>query len=345
MSEIPVIDFASFLQGTPEQAQNTAKQVFEAFRDVGFAYLSNHGVPQSMVDKAFIWSKRFFSLPQSEKDKAPHPDEGANHRGYSRVGREKVSQMVFDQSSLDMLRKVPDEKESFDIGYEDDDEGPANIWPPEESIPEFRKFFTTEFYPTCHMAGLDILRALAAGMGLDERHFHLYHSKPANQIRLLHYPAVEEAALRGGEKERIGAHTDFGTLTLLFQDEVGGLEVERINQDGKGEGGFVPAPYVKGTMVVNIGDLLMRWSNDVLHSTTHRVRAPPASTAAERDRSDEEGGRKKMVRERYSIPYFIAPVRDAVVDCLPGCCGPERPKKYEPIAAWEYLNMRMNASY
>lgn len=134
------------------------------------------------------------------------------------------------------------------------------------------------------------------------------------------------------EGRRIAAHSDFGTMTILFQDEVGGLEVEDIHEKGK----FNPAPHIPGTAVVDIGELLMRWSNDELKSTLHRVRAPPLVEAEDSSR---------VARPRYSIPYFISPDRDSVIDCLPGCHGPDRPKKYEPITSRDYVSMRLNAIY
>jgi isopenicillin N synthase-like dioxygenase len=237
--------------------------------------------------------------------------------------------MVYDAESISELRKVPDFKESFEIGRESDVEKP-NIWIPEEDLPGLRQFFDG-FFKVCYKAELEILRAIAIGMGLEETYFHGYHERQDNQIRLLHYPPVEEEVLRGGKKERISAHTDFGTLTMLFQDSVGGLEVE----DVKVKGLFNPAPYIPGTIVVNIGDFLARWSNDTLKSTLHRVRAPPL----------QNGQQSKITKARYSIPYFVTADRDKTIDCLPGCFGPERPKRYEPIKAGEYIARRLNATY
>ncbi|EFR03380.1 flavonol synthase/flavanone 3-hydroxylase [Nannizzia gypsea CBS 118893] len=338
MSQIPVVDFAPFRRGSAEDAKATGKKIFEAFRDVGFVYLKNHGVPQEVVDEAFSWSKKLFDLPQSEKEKAPHPPEGWWHRGYSGVGREKLSQMVFDRDAVGELRKIPDVKESFEMGREDDESIP-NIWLPESTIPGFRAFFNS-FYEINHGVGQEILCAVAIGMGLERDFFESYHTMKDNQIRLLHYPPVEEEMLLQGKKERIAAHTDFATMTLLFQDDVGGLEVEDVHQKGV----FNPVPYIPGTIVVNIGDFLMRWSNDTLRSTMHRVRAPPAAKVDGNGKEEDEGSSaQRMSRARYSIPYFIAANKEKVIDCLPGCYGPERPKKYKPITSGEYVAMRLNA--
>lgn len=337
---IPIVDLAPLEGGSGREVEKTASQLYDAFRRVGFAYVKNHGVPQDMVEAAFDWvgmelptearapltaqSRKFFALPQSVKDKAPHPPYGWHHRGYSGVGLEKTAQAMLDESGMAELRKVPDCKESFEIGSDDNGRMP-NIWPPEHDIPGFRGFFQ-RFYDACYGVEVKLLRAIAVGLGLDEAYFLDYHSRTNNQIRLLHYPPVNEALLRDGKVECIGAHTDFGTMTLLFQDDVGGLEVEDMEQRGR----FNAAPSVPGTVVVNIGDLLMRWSNDELRSTLHRVRTP------------SHGG---MTRARYSIPYFVCADGDRTIDCVPGCSGPNRPKKYAPIRCNDYVDMRMNASY
>ncbi|KAK7041454.1 hypothetical protein VNI00_009320 [Paramarasmius palmivorus] len=348
---IPLIDFADFGDGTSEEARRIGQKFFEACRDVGFAYLVNTGIPQEKVDGMFEWSAKFFALPTEIKKKAPHPPEGWKHRGYSGVGVEQVSQMVFDPKELAAIRtgKFPDFKESFDIGNDTSDRL-ENIWVPEEDLPGF-KDYTMDYFWTCRKFQMEkLLPALAIGMGLDRNFFNDYHKDADNQLRLLHYPEAPAQALESGEKGRIGAHTDFGTCTMLFQDEVGGLEVESPSQPGV----FIPAPPIRGAAVFNIGDFLMRWSNgmhssilfrrptkliivrgtDTLKSTLHRVRAPP-----------RKAGDPDTVSERFSIPYFIGADRETLVDCLPGCWGPDKPKKYEPINAQEYVDMRLNATY
>ncbi|KAL0569630.1 hypothetical protein V5O48_012339, partial [Marasmius crinis-equi] len=319
---IPVIDFAQFGDGTSPEALETSKKFYEACRDIGFAYLINTGIPQEKVDGMFEWSAKFFNLPPEIKKKAPHPPEGWKHRGYSGVGVEQVSQMVFDAEELASIRKgkFPDFKESFDIGDETSTARPGleNIWLPEEDFPGFRDF-ALDYCRTCRAFQMErLLPALSIGMGLDNGFFNEYHKNGENQLRLLHYPEGPAEIFESGEKGRIGAHTDFGTCTILFQDDVGGLEVESPSQPGA----FIPAPPVRGAAVFNIGDFLMRWSNDTLKSTIHRVRAPPR-------KADAEG----LTRERFSIPYFIGADAKTTVECVPGCWGPDKPKKYPPINA------------
>ncbi|EGX88681.1 gibberellin 20-oxidase, putative [Cordyceps militaris CM01] len=323
---VPIIDLAASAP-TEEQANDLCK----AFREVGFAYIKNHGIPEETIQEAFSWSRQFFDLPQSEKDKAPHPPEGWHHRGYSSIGREKVSQHVFDAASIAQHRKIPDQKESFDLGREDDAAPLPNIWPPAATLPGFRAFFV-DFYRLCDGLAARLLVAVSRGLGLPDDYLLARHRGHDHQLRLLHYPPVAASLLARGLAECVGPHSDFGTMTLLFQDAVGGLEME------DGVGGFRPVPYVAGTVVVNIGDMLMRWTNDELRSTIHRVRTPA---------DDEVEGRtgERMTKRRFSMPFFIGADLDTVVDCVPTCHGPERPKRYEPVTAEEYFTKRMNALY
>ncbi|KAH7306030.1 hypothetical protein B0I35DRAFT_361428 [Stachybotrys elegans] len=335
-SALPIIDLDVFRSASPQEVKSAADELLAALKTIGFVYIKNHGIPQPLVDEAFSWSARFFSLPLSEKMKAPHPPEGWHHRGYSSPGREKVTHQVFDQDSLASLRqKAPDAKESFDIGREDDARM-RNVWPPEDVMPGFRGFFA-KFYRRCFELEDDILSAIATCLDLDSGYFHRFHAGRENQLRLLCYPEVDAGRLQRGEVERIGAHTDYGTMTFLFQDDVGGLEVEDPNNKGI----FKPVPSIPGTVVLNIGDFLQRWSNDILKSTMHRVGVPPELAGARRDTAGAAG----VLRPRYSIPYFVGTDGHVTVDCIPGCYGPDRPKRYEPVNAREYIDLRANAAY
>lgn len=177
------------------------------------------------------------------------------------------------------------------------------------------------------------------------------HSLSLFQLRLLHYPSLPTRLLRTNAKARINAHSDFGTLTLLFQDNVGGLEIQDPRFVDKGEEGFRPVPPVPGAVLVNIGDLMARWSNERWRSTVHRVGAPPAipeteaSTQTQKAENGHEVEQEEMCRPRYSIPFFASANMDTVVDALPGCVDDQHPKLYEPVTAWEYVQMRMAALY
>ncbi|KAJ7246122.1 Clavaminate synthase-like protein [Mycena haematopus] len=331
-SGIPIIDFAPFLPGSKSTSDDkliVAHKIVASFKDIGFVYLLNHGIPPERSAEMFTWSKEFFAQDLETKNLAPHPSSGAHHRGYSSPGLEKVVQHVYDPSALAAHRTSagPDVKESFECGRADDDAQP-NIWLPEGVLPGFREA-CLEFYWLLHEVELTILRALALGLDLPEEYFVALHGAADNQLRLLHYPSVPTASLQTSQIERIGAHSDFGSITLLLQDDVGGLEVE----DPREAGSFRPAPPVPGALIVNAGDFMMRWSNDTIRSTIHRVRAPPHSVS--------DG----MTPDRYSIPYFCSADNNTVVDCIPGTWSEERPKRYEPISAGEYVKKRMLALY
>ena len=167
--------------------------------------------------------------------------------------------------------------------------------------------------------GRDLHRAFALDLGLPPDFFEAKLDRPMATLRLLHYPPRPATVAEG--QLGAGAHTDYGNLTLLATDEVGGLEVRR--RDG---GGWIPAPVVPDTFVCNIGDCLMRWTNDVYVSTPHRVVSPAG-------------------RERYSVAFFLDPNPDALVACLDSCAGPGRPAKYPPVTAADYLRQRLDATY
>jgi len=194
--------------------------------------------------------------------------------------------------------------------------------------------FMESFFIDCKSIILQVLQALALALDLsEETQLSDTHSKALFQLRLLHYPPIPASLLTSGLKSRISAHSDFGTLTLLFQDAVGGLEIENPTKPGT----FRAVPPVPGTVLVNIGDLMEHWSNGRWRSTVHRVIAPPS--AAER-------GGNEMCRPRYSIPFFAIADPDTVIDALPGCWDEEtNPKKHESATAWGYLQMRMAALY
>lgn len=282
------------------------------------------------------------------------------HRGYSWPGLEKVSQYVHQEGQdLDAedtaLRQIQDCKvsgvssdsassrpqgrllqrsqESYEIGSERNQEQP-NVWLPEDVLPGFRSFMTT-FYCHLHAVATEVLRAIALGLGLadDTDSFLRVHSGLNNQLRLLHYPPVETAQLTSNMLARMPAHSDWSTLTMLFQDDCGGLQVEHPTCPGQ----FVDATPVRNALVMNVGDLLMRWSNDQLKSTLHRVALPPPQRGAEGDAG--------VTRARYSIPYFVAPDPQAVIECLPVCAGPDNSPKYPPVTQQDYSRMRAQLQY
>ncbi|RVX66188.1 hypothetical protein B0A52_10080 [Exophiala mesophila] len=335
INSLPVIDFSRYTAGSAEERLAVSRELVQAFKSVGFVYLLNHGIPNDMVHEAFDWMSKFFNLPQKElcapsllRPKAVPESRSYKLRGYSPVGGEKISQSI-DADEVSKLRQVEDVRDMFDFGA--DIGVPSirepNMWPSEEVLPGF-KDFSMKFFWTCNGAGLDVLRAIALGLDLPENFFADAHSDNDHLIRYHHYPQVDRKSLVEGTKARVGAHSDYGTMTLLFQDKVGGLEVEHPTKKGQ----FDPAPYLEGAAIVNIGDFLQRWTNDVLKSTLHRVVAPQV---------DDGTG---FTRERRSIPFFMQADRHTTVQCAPGLEG-ETGVKYPPITAMEHLYQRTANSY
>lgn len=329
-SSIDTVDFGSFRQGTNQERKTTAQQINHAFQDLGFVALKNHGIPAADVNNAFEWSEKFFALPNEIKALGPHPPGHAHHRGWSSMGSEKLSQHIYDKDELEQLKNVPEIKETFESGNTNDDMQP-NIWPSEQHIPGFRAHMET-FFEKCAELLDQVLRALAVALDLDnEDDLSSKHSRQLYQLRLAFYPSVAADVLRSGAKDRCAAHSDFGTITLLFQDANGGLEVENPKQSGT----FVPATPVPDTVIVNCGDIMERWSNGRWRSGVHRVVAPPV------DANKTEVAGEKILKSRYSIPFFAAPNPDALIEPLPGCWDDQRPKMFDPITVNDYIMMRM----
>ncbi|KAK6222823.1 hypothetical protein LQW54_000632 [Pestalotiopsis sp. IQ-011] len=336
-SPIPIVDLAAFPGDDPASRARIAAELTSACRRVGFVYVRNHGIPAPLLEEAFSWSRKLFDLSKEKKLLAPHPPGPDVHRGYSWPGLEKVSQYMGEgnddeaQRVGEELRKVEDCKESYEIGSETFARQP-NVWLPEDVLPGFRDFMTA-FYWRCFETGKQLLRALAIGLELDDEDFLLgFHSGENAQLRLLHYPPVETNKLASNAVARMPAHSDWGTITMLFQDGCGGLQVEDPSQPDH----FVDAAPLEGALIMNVGDLLMRWSNDHLKSTLHRVTAPPRT---------EPDAAAAMTRSRYSIPYFVSPDSDAVIECLEQCAGQSRPPRYEPIVQDDYQRMRAKTQY
>lgn len=202
-----------------------------------------------------------------------------------------------------------------------------NIWIADEKLPGFRKFME-DFYTSCFKVELDILHALATALGISASDLKLLHNRAENEFRLLHYPAVSASELADGTATRIAEHTDFGTITMLFQDSIGGLQVE----DQKNLGTFHDVVSGdKSEIILNIGDSLQRLTNDTFMAACHRVTYPPTVKVG----SDE------IIPERYSVAYFAKPNRTASLFPLKKFITPDTPCKYQDITAWDYNNLRI----
>ncbi|KAJ7597288.1 hypothetical protein C8J56DRAFT_919687 [Mycena floridula] len=318
---IPVINFNKFRSAaSPSEKKQTADEIVNAFKASGFIYLAGHGIPTSTVESAFSKSAEFFRMPMETKRTLRWSDPRSN-RGYVEVGRERVTQSS-DAAEIAALRaRAPDFKETMEIGR-DWDSAWENQWPQETDCQGFKETML-KFYATCHELHTHVMRSIALGLDLGEEFFDDKVNQQSHNLRLLSYAAIKRSLLNGEGQARAGAHSDYGTITLLFQDSVGGLEVQNP------QGNFVAATPIPGTIVINVGDLLSRWSNDTLRSTLHRVVAPPFN------------GNEDQIPARQSIAFFCNPNFDAEIACLPNCGAP----KYPAVKTEDYIVGRLAATY
>ena len=312
MNDIPVIDIAGLYFGGPGERKRIAAEIGAACRGTGFFYIRGHGVSSALMSDVFRASAAFFALPEDTKRKVLFSSATGN-RGFIPMKGE----------ALDPT-KPADLKEAFNIGLDlapDDPEIVAgarfralNLWP---SLPGFRATML-DYFNAAWRTGLLLHEAFADDLGLERTFFARHLDRPLATLRLLHYPSRPQQIEAG--QMGAGEHTDYGCVTLLATDDAGGLEVRR--RDGE----WLSAPHVPGAFVCNIGDCLMRWTNDIYVSTPHRVVNPAG-------------------RERYSVAFFLDPNPDAVISCLPGCETPDRSAKYPPIRGDDYLQGKLDATY
>ena len=308
-NEIPVVDFSSFntdenFDETKPEINKLAKEIYDAFTTIGFVYIKNHGIPESEITRLLTTGERFFKLPSEEKNKFARKP---NNHGYVAAGVELVDPNT-----------PSDFKEAFDISEPFNNDIP---WP-HGQCSDFQPNVSS-FFHSCEKLSLRILDLIALGLKLEDRRLlRQTHSKFGSienrtTLRLLYYPVMTE--LKKGQI-RLGEHTDYGTITLLFQDQIGGLQVVSQKE------GFIPATPIEGTILVNIGDLLQRWTNDKLVSTKHRVVVP----------GDDD---LRRLSPRQSVAFFVHPDNDVIIECLDGSAH------YPPITSLDYLNQRLNATY
>ncbi|KAI6047504.1 hypothetical protein EDC04DRAFT_2864561 [Pisolithus marmoratus] len=329
---IPLIDFSAFqTASSPFERRRVADAIVSAFKEVGFVYLTGHGIQPDVVENVYKKSAEFFKLPQHIKDQVAWDDPRAN-RGYVKVGRERVTRISDAEEIAALRKKAPDTKETMEIGR-DWDPVWRNKWPKETDVPGFKDTML-QFFQTCHNLHTVIMRSVALGMDLQEDFFEDKIDQQSHNLRLLSYPCMPIRLLSEEGQARAGAHSDYGTLTLLFQDSVGGLEVQNPCTQG-----FQPVPPIPGTVVINTGDLLARWSNDTLRSTLHQVVAPSTSKTCSADVSDG------MTPARQSIAFFCNPNFDTVIESLPACVSASNPSKYPPITTERYIVRRLAETY
>ncbi|WP_339799229.1 2-oxoglutarate and iron-dependent oxygenase domain-containing protein [uncultured Marinobacter sp.] len=308
-SRIPVIDFGPFMDGTESSRRAVAGQMRQASKEWGFFYLAQCGMPQTQLADAFSASRSFFSLPIEEKNRVAWQNAQSN-RGYVGIRRERL-----DPS------RPGDLKEAFNLAPEEPGpDAPRNLWPSGHG--RFKDVMSG-FLEECICTADRVLEAFALALDQSADFFVDAHSHHHHTLRLLHYPPLPEGFEPLDGESRAGAHTDYGSITLLFQDEVGGLEVRTRAGD------WVRAAPIPGTVVVNTGDLMHRWTNHVFCSTPHRVNVAPEFSH----------------RDRYSIAFFCHPNKDAEIACIDSCATAESPAIYEPISAGRHLQEKLANTY
>jgi isopenicillin N synthase-like dioxygenase len=310
MIEVPIIDFAPFLCG--DGKAEVARAVCKACEETGFFYIKNHGVAPAMTDAILLAGKRFFALPGDVK---AHPDlliSPTQSRGYQPLGARHYPDTVAPDlmEAFKYQRELPPDDPELIAG---DRIQQANKWP--QDLPGWRETLVGYFEAVDGVAA-HLLRAFALALQLEETFFLEFYRKPMTQVSLLHYPAQPPRDGAYGNRP----HVDETAFTIVLQGEVSGLEVE--TQPGE----WAAAAPVEGTFVVNIGNLMARWTNDRFRSTMHRV-------------VNRSGA------ERYSTPYFAIPDFDAVVTCAPTCQGPGNPAKYEPLHVGHAIQKKFSSDY
>jgi isopenicillin N synthase-like dioxygenase len=322
---IPTIDLSPLRSGSEASKREVARQIDDACTDIGFFMVVGHGIPQDLITTTRQRAIDFFALPVEEKMKVQRPPAKIS-RGYNWVGDRSLSYTLGQAAP-------PDIQEAFAFGPDDvawlaSHVDPVsakmyapNIWP--ERPHDFRSVMLA-YYDAMRGLASHVLRAMAVALDVDEAFFADKFDRQASVCRMIRYPAVRETPLPG--QLRAGLHTDYGIMTFVRGDDTpGGLQVKHRN------GGWIDVHIPPDAFVCNIGDLMMRWSNDRWVSTLHRVAVPPPDAAPQ---------------DRISLVFFQSPNPDAVIRCLDSCVGPGATEKYPPIMTSEhYVGKLMKAGH
>ncbi len=313
---IPILDVSKLRDGSLAGVTSVAAELRDYLENVGFLYIKGHDVPRQSVEAVREAGKRFHALPLEEKLKIKMDK---NFRGYIPINTSTIV-----TSSVAKVTK-PNQSESLMLMHEVAADDPAalaekplqgpNQWPDEAAVPGFRATIET-YVAQMNALGRQMLDAITLALGMPRGSIAPHFEKPTTFLRLLHYPTQrEEDGLFGS-----APHTDYGFITLLAQDDVGGLEVKNKAGD------WIAAPPIADTFVMNVGDILARWSNDRFVSTPHRVI-------------------NRSGRERYSQPFFFDPNMETNIEVLPSCISPGGKAKYEPVVYGDYLMERIDKNY
>jgi len=307
-NNIPGVDLADFLSENPKRKQKFVNEIGKAFEEIGFVALKNHFLSEDLSEELYKEVKAFFALPYEVKRK--YEIEGlGGQRGYVSFGKEHAKG-----------KKEGDLKEFWHFGQEPSAD--ANLiekYPKNIKVEELKDFYHTgmEAYRMLEKTGIYVLRALALHIGLDEHYFDHWASNGNSILRPIHYPPITEEP-KGAE--RAGAHGDINLITLLMGASSGGLQV--LRKDGI----WIDAIPKADELVINVGDMLERLTNNKLRSTIHKVINPP---------------QEEWDKSRYSIPFFMHPRSEMPLNCLEECMDEDHPKQYEDITSGKFLHQRL----
>lgn len=310
--DIPLLDIGPYLCGEAGGREAVAARLREISSNVGFFYLRGHGIPQDLIDRVFDQSRRFHALPIEVKKKIPYFDVGGFKSGYQPCQKDDYQRTninIIDDAKPNLVAKFAINREGGSGGLSmtaAERARPVNMWP--QDLPGFKQTLL-DYQGRVERLGRQFLPLWATSLGLPLDYFDAFFATPHLSMNLLYYPPQKEI---GGRQYGIAPHTDNSLMTFLAQKDVPGLAVRMPS------GHWRAVDVVAGTLLVNTGNLMVRWTNDEYLSTKHRV-------------INTNGV------ERYSIPVFFGPSADALIDVVPTCRGPGRPPLYEPIS---YLKLR-----
>ncbi|MEC3878211.1 isopenicillin N synthase family dioxygenase [Parapedobacter sp. 10938] len=296
---IPRLNLHDYTNGSADQRHRFSQEIGKAFNETGFVTVANHGMDKALIDELYHVVQAFFSLPEDTKSNYEIPGM-AGQRGYTSKGKEKAKDA-----------RVPDLKEFWQRGQDDN--------PAVDELPRFEQV-TGEVFARLETTGRELLKAIAVYLGLAEDYFEPKVIKGNSILRAIHYFPIEDPDSLPGDAVRAGAHEDINLITLLIGASADGLEVLTR------EGTWYPVKAHGEDIVVNVGDMLQRLTNNKLKSTTHRVVNPP---------------REQMKTSRFSVPFFLHPKANMSLAALDSCIDAEHPKAYPDVTAGEYLDERL----
>jgi isopenicillin N synthase-like dioxygenase len=319
-SFIPIVDLGGAGSMNNATRDRIATQIHRACRETGFFYVMNHGVDRRLLDEQFAFAKRLFDLPLAEKMRL-HMKNSASAAGYEPIGGQ-----VLDSQDANARAAPPDLKESFYCSLELPDDHPyvvarkrgygRNQWPAD--LPGFREQMVA-YTDAMRALGDRILASIAQSLELPQDWFVPHFATAGAKLRMIKYPPHRKDAVEN--QLGAGAHTDWGGITLLAQDNIGGLEVRNVDGD------WIEAKPIPETFVINLGDLMARWTNGLYNSNMHRVK------------NNSSG------RDRYSIPFFYSPNPDVVIEPISTCVDDANPRRFGTCTAEEHTAEMFKRSY